>query len=289
MPKRTDTLIAGQYFLAVEGLALIRTTLRNPSVGRARVEEIRGIIEGFGEFPNSLEIPMTEYDVDDGYTAWAPRYDGPNPAIEAEEPIVHALLADAPPGIALDAACGTGRHAAHLAGLGYDVIGVDGNEAMLAVAREKVPGGDFRRGRLDALPVDDASVDVLTCALALTHVEDLGPVIAEFGRVLRPGGHAVLSDIHPFATMTGSIAGFPEGQVTGGLPFVVNLTHRVSDYISAFTAARLSILSCVEPSVDDDLLKVFPSYAVLPDATRDAFLGTPYLLIWQLCTSPTST
>src|SRR5258708_22181637 len=99
---------------------------------------------------------------------------------------------------------------------------------MLAVARAKLPDADLRHGRLEALPVDDASVDVLTCALALTHVPDLAPVMREFARVLRPGGTAVLSDIHPFNTIVGgSIAGF-SGDVTKGIPYVVNLTHKFS-------------------------------------------------------------
>jgi len=120
--------------------------------------------------------PLTEHEVESGYTEWAPRYDGPNPAIAAEQPIVHRMLEAVAPGVALDAACGTGRHAAKLAELGHRVIGVDTTNAMLDVAREKVPEAEFRVGRLEALPVDDASVDVLTCTLALTHVEQLGPL-----------------------------------------------------------------------------------------------------------------
>ena len=86
MPRRTHTLLAGEYFLAVEGLAMIRTCLTDPSATAPRVDEIRGIVERFDEFPNSLAIPMSEHDVEDGYTRWAPTYDGPNPAIETEQP-----------------------------------------------------------------------------------------------------------------------------------------------------------------------------------------------------------
>ncbi|MFI5584740.1 methyltransferase domain-containing protein [Amycolatopsis sp. NPDC051758] len=53
----------------------------------------------------------------------------------------------------------------------------------------KASGGDFRLGELTHLPVDDAAVDLVVCGLALTHAADLGPVLAEFARVLRPGGH----------------------------------------------------------------------------------------------------
>jgi ubiquinone/menaquinone biosynthesis C-methylase UbiE len=281
-PDDAGTLLAGEYFLAVQGLAMIRTCLTDPSAARPRVDEMRGVIAQFDGFPYSLAIPMVEHDVEDGYTRWAPRYDGPNPAIESEQPIVHAMLADAPGGTALDAACGTGRHAAKLAELGYEVVGVDTTAAMLAIARAKVPAADLRQGRLEALPVEDASIDLVVCALALTHVARLDAVMPEFARVLRPGGQVVLSDMHPFTTMTGGIAGFPEDDLTRGIPFVVNRTHQISEYISAFSVAGLTILDCVEPAVTEAMLPFFPSYGVYPDATRQAFLGTPYLLVWRL-------
>jgi ubiquinone/menaquinone biosynthesis C-methylase UbiE len=279
--EHTDTLVVGQYFLAVEGLAMIRNALTAPSTTWARVDEIRELVAKFDEFPQSMQIPMTRHEVEAGYTKWAPRYDGPNPAIELEQPIVHGMLASVPVGVALDAACGTGRHAAKLAELGHAVIGVDTTDAMLAVAREKVPAANFRIGRLEALPVDDASVDLITCTLALTHVEDLAPVMHEFARVLRPGGQVVLADIHPLTTLTGGIAGFPE-DITRGIPYVVNLTHHVSEYVAAFLDARLAIVECLEPRVSETMLQVFPSYMFLPDATRQAFDDLPYLLIWRL-------
>ena len=261
---------------------MIRYCLTAPSEARPRVDEMRQILARFEEFPNTLAIPLTEHAVEDGYSAWTPRYDGPNPAIELEEPIARGMIAAAPPGDALDAACGTGRHAATLVEFGHRVVGVDTTEAMLAVAREKVPAADFRSGRLEQLPVEDETVDLITCALALTHVERLEPVMREFVRVLRPGGQAILTDIHPVATMTGTIAAFPDRDITHGIPYVRNLTHQVSEYVTAFLDVGLSIVACVEPCVTDPVLQVFPSYPILPDATRQAFLDTPYLLIWHL-------
>ena len=41
---------------------------------------------------------------------------------------------------------------------------------MLAYARRRVPGGAFRVGELDRLPLPSESVDVIVCALALVHV-----------------------------------------------------------------------------------------------------------------------
>jgi ubiquinone/menaquinone biosynthesis C-methylase UbiE len=273
-------LFAREFFLSVIGLALGRHILTAPDDVRPRLDEVRGIIEKFDEFPNSLEFTLHQLDTEPGYTRWAPTYDGPNPAIETEEPVVHALLADAPRGAALDAACGTGRHAAHLASLGYDVIGVDTTDAMLDVARAKVDGADFRRGRLEALPVDDESVDVVTCSLALTHVPDLAPVFREFARVLRPGGWVVTSDMHPVTTTFGGGAAVFPSDTPGELPYVVNRVHEVSAYIDAFTAAGLSVTRCLEPTFGVDIARRAPSYPVYPEATVQAFEGLPYILVW---------
>ncbi|WP_241582192.1 class I SAM-dependent methyltransferase, partial [Rosenbergiella nectarea] len=75
---------------------------------------------------------------------------------------------------------------------------------MLARARAEVPGAGFRLGELTRLPVEDGAVDLVVCALALAHVPDLEPVLAEFARVLRPGGHLVISDMHPEVVARGS-------------------------------------------------------------------------------------
>ena len=282
MAPRTDTLLAGEYFLAVQGLAMIRRCVTNPTAVRPRAEEIRQIAARWDEFPNSLAIEVAEHDVEDGYTRWAPRYDGPNPAIAAEQPIVHAMLEGMPVGVALDAACGTGRHAAKLAELGHRVIGVDATPAMLDIARDKVPAADFRLGRLEDLPVGDASVDLVTCALSLSHVRDLVPVMHEFARVLRPGGQAVLSDMHPFVTETSGSAAFPEEDITKGVPFVVNLTHHVSEYLSAFASAGLTMRDCIEPTFTEETVQGVPAYGLYPDAVQQAFVGLPWLLIWRL-------
>lgn len=284
MPGDNTTILkVGEYFMAVEGLAMMRHILTDPAKGRARGEDIRRIVENFNDFPQSLDLPVTEHDVESGYNKWAPKYDtSDNMAIEQEEPVVRGLIELLPRGDALDAACGTGRHAATLAQLGHTVIGVDATEAMLAIARRKVPNAGFRIGALESLPVDTASVDLVTCALALTHVLDLAPVMREFARVLRPGGRAVISDMHPFAAMTSAVAAFGTDDGSPGVPFVVNRVHQLGEYIAAFHGAGLTIEACLEPCITDEMVPRFPTYGAFPDGTRDALLGLPWLLIWQV-------
>jgi SAM-dependent methyltransferase len=282
MHERHDEMLAAQYFIAVAGMAAMRHCLTEPSAVRSRLDDVRAVVHRLDEFPNNLVVPLVEYEVSRGYDAWAPRYDGPNPAVEVDEIEVHSLLDDVNGRVALDAACGTGRHSAYLSSRGFEVIGVDSNRTMLALAESKVPAGDFRLGDLTALPVDDGAVDVVVCSLALTHVEPLGPVIAEFARVTRPGGFVILSDMHPTAVTFGGAAVFPADSRRFELHFVRNLLHPVGDYLRAAAAAGLVVRECREPVVPESAITTNPAYTVVPAAVRQAFEGLPFLLVWSL-------
>ncbi len=280
-----DSFVAGQYFLAAAGMAAMRRILSRPAEGRPRLAEIRDIVANFDEFPNNIEIEVVEHDVDSGYSTWAPIYDGPNAAIESEEPVVHAMFDGLAPGPALDAGCGTGRHAGHLAALGFDTIGVDATAAMLDIGRERCPEVDFREGRLEALPLDDASVDVVVSALAVCHASDLDAVFAEFARVTRPGGTVIVSDPHPTTVQFGGVAGFrdSESDPLAGftMPFIPNLLHPLHTYVNAAISAGLEIVECREPTFTEAGMAGNPAYAVMPEAVSQAFEGLPFIVVWK--------
>src|SRR5437660_4362338 len=82
-------LRAGHYFLGIEGLAMVRKMWTDRDGTTARATEMCKVVAKFDEFPNTLEIPLVEHDLDAGYTEWSARYDGPNPAVEGEQPVVH--------------------------------------------------------------------------------------------------------------------------------------------------------------------------------------------------------
>jgi len=191
------------------------------------------------------------------------------------------LFASIEPGTALDAACGTGRHAEVLAGLGHDVIGVDANPHMLERARQRVPEGDFRIGRLEALPLEAGAVDLAVCSLALTHLEDPAPAVAELARVVRPGGRIVLSDVHPCWVALGAQAAFRDVDDRRG--YIHNHVHWPGAYLAAFRETGLEVLACHEPVYRREEIDLWIDRLEIDvDVASEALVGMPAVLIWEL-------
>lgn len=92
----------------------------------------------------------------------------------------------------LDAGCGSGMAAEMAAARGAVVSGVDAAEAMLAIARARVPAGDFRQGDLESLPFADASFDVVTGFNSLQYAGNPVLALREAGRVAKRGGFVVI-------------------------------------------------------------------------------------------------
>jgi SAM-dependent methyltransferase len=97
-------------------------------------------------------------------------------------------------GLVVDLGCGSGIWARELASAGYDVLGVDVSAAMIALARERVPEGTFRRGSLLAAKVPPcvAVTAIGECLCYFGDGSDPWPALPELFRrihdALRPGG-----------------------------------------------------------------------------------------------------
>ena len=268
-----------QLELALAGIALARNWL----VGdRETVEMIEAEVRRLAETPGNGWSDVPERTVAEGYPEWASGYDQPsNPIIRLEESVVPALLAESPPGSALDAACGTGRHTARLVDLGHDVVGVDETEAMLSLARTRVPGADFQIGSLAALPLEDGEFDLAVCSLALTHLAELGPAVSELRRVVRPGGRVVVSDVHPTLVALGSQAAYRVDDDRAG--FVRNHQHWPGAYLAAFTAAGLDVRASYDLAYRREEVDLWVSRLDLaPEVAYEALVGLPAIIVWDL-------
>jgi SAM-dependent methyltransferase len=290
------------YLLGLEGIALLRafSGVYDRDFTIARFREVQALLDAVEELGEGVEAPPTT--TREGYARWAPFYDEPgNQLIDLEQPVVRGILDGLPLGVALDAACGTGRHTAYLASLGYRVIGVDTSPEMLARAREKVPEGEFYEADLHDVPLTDDSVDVVVCALSLSHVPDLTPPLTEFVRILRPNGHLVISDSRG---LIGDI-GLPLVKVgpDGEFGYMPTYARLASDYLAAALPLGLQVRRCEEPRVPSPLFgddrtdlydgvrppdhvpgsppNIWSLHAWCPAATNAAWRGKPSSIIWH--------
>lgn len=136
------------------------------------------------------------------------------------EPIEKMVLAAVrPPRRVLDLCCGTGRLAAHLEAMGYQVTGLDLSGEMLAIARERAPGCRFVKGDARRFSFE-RPFDLVLCTYdSLNHVlelDELGDVFRCVRDSLEPGA--------PFVFDLGTEWGF---QTRWSEPHVVVEDHHV--------------------------------------------------------------
>lgn len=178
------------------------------------------------------------------YALWAANYPphAHNPLMELEQHAVSALLPPLSDLFVLDLAGGTGRYGLLAQEQGAAlVLSLDNSRDML----ERNPLAGRVCATTESLPLPASSVDVIVCGLALGHLPELGASIGEIGRVLRPHGMALISDVHPFVALNGAERTFTG---TDGRAYAVeHHVHLYEDYARAAAAAGLRIDAVSEP------------------------------------------
>jgi arsenite methyltransferase len=122
------------------------------------------------------------------------------PDILAQRVAIRTALALTPGERELDVGCGPGLLCAEMAGAvgsAGTVVGVDTEGSMLRIDGDNGRGlrqMSVRSGEATSLPADDAAFDAVVCTQVLEHVPDVAAALAEFRRVLRPGGGVLIVD-----------------------------------------------------------------------------------------------
>lgn len=148
----------------------------------------------------------------------------------------------------VDVGCGTGllaREALGLIGPTGSLVGVDPSPGMMAQAH--LERARLVEGRAESIPLPDASADFLCMGYALRHIDDVHAALAEFRRVLRPGGRLLILEITR-----------PEGPVAraalkvymrGVVPLVARFVARHADTSRLWRFYWDTIDACITPAV----------------------------------------
>jgi SAM-dependent methyltransferase len=249
-----------------------------------RIAERGGSCCGTGRAADSGRAVARAVGYSDGEVEGAP--DGANLGLGCGAPVGELELREGE--TVLDLGSGAGFDvfiAARQVGPGGRVIGVDMTEEMIERARENATRAgldhvEFRHGRLESMPVEDATVDAVTSNCVINLVPDKGAVFRETARVLRPGGRLVVSDI----VLDGPLPDAVAQDLLAWVGCVAGAMQRDA-YFGALREAGLSdveivrdvdYLASVECSVPDELEDLVRRTGVQPDQFRGVVRSVTY-------------
>jgi malonyl-CoA O-methyltransferase len=189
----------------------------------------------------------------EAYAQWASTYDSDrNRTRDLDETVTRSVLGHLRFKSILEIGCGTGKNTSFFARIGEHVEALDFSENMIAEARRKSSATNVKFTVADITqrwPVDDASIDLVSCNLVLEHIENLRHIFAEAARVLTRKGMLFISELHPFRQYQGTVANFARDNQTIEIPAFV---HHISDFINAATTSDLALVQLNEWWHDED-------------------------------------
>ena len=143
--------------------------------------------------------------------SWSDNYDAvENKTRDLEAPALREMISGEDLDI-LEIGCGTGKNTEFLQTKAKHLIGADFSAEMLERAKTKITAEnvEFRQFDLrEDWDFAENSFDLITCSLALEHIENLDFVFEQAHKVLRENGRFYIGELHPFKQYQGSKARF---------------------------------------------------------------------------------
>jgi ubiquinone/menaquinone biosynthesis C-methylase UbiE len=177
-----------------------------------------------------------------------------------------------------DIGCGTGRHWQKIMAAGPKrLIGFDVSANMLSVLQKKFPQAEtyLIKGHLLA-PLQTGSCDLLISTLTIAHIENAAAALQEWARVLKPGGHMIITDYHPAALSKGAKRTFFHN---GKTVAVKNYVHPVDEIIAIAKQLNLQEIRLIEKNIDDSMQHYYEKQNAV--AVFEKWKGMP--VIYALC------
>ena len=212
------------------------------------------------------------------YDLWAKEYDNQdgNLMLALDETVFSGLLdeIDIKDKCVLDIGCGTGRHWGKILDkrprllAGYDV-----SEKMLEMLRQKFP--DAVTNILHQNKVSETAnntIDTIISTLTIAHIEKIDEAFAEWNRVLKPGGHIIITDYHPMALIKGGKRTFMHN---GKTVSVKNFVHSIDELTSIAGQLQWQRIRLTERSVDESVKHFYENKNAI--SVYESFTGVPVI------------
>ncbi len=190
------------------------------------------------------------------YNAWSQTYDTvENKTRDLEAKALRAIIEGENLSI-LEIGCGTGKNTEFLQTKAKKLIGADFSAEMLEKAKAKITAENVEFRQFD-LREDwnfaKDSFDLITCSLALEHIENIDFVFGQAFKVLRNGGKFYIGELHPFKQYLGTKARFETGS---GVFELECFEHHVSEFFAAGMKNNFAVVELKEWFDDDDKTQV---------------------------------
>ncbi len=204
----------------------------------------------------SRVFPLQETEVKEAYDIWAQSYDAQpdNLMLALDEKVFNELVERLSfyNKVIADVGCGTGRHWAKLyAKEPNRLIGYDVSQGMLKALKEKFPKAEIHQLTSNHLEeLENESCDVIVSTLAAAHIEDIADAFTEWKRVLKTGGHIIITDYHPDTLAKGGNRTFTHN---GKLIAVRNYVHPLIEIWSIANELGFKVDRFIEKQIDESV------------------------------------
>ena len=191
------------------------------------------------------------------YNVWAKNYDTvENKTRDIEAQALRKVVETDENIDILEIGCGTGKNTEYLLTKAKKLVGADFSAEMLAQAKGKVKAENVEFRQMDLREewnVNERQFDLITCSLALEHIENIDFVFGQARKILRANGLFYIGELHPFKQYQGSKARFETGSGVFELECFV---HHVSEFFEVAVKNNFQIVELKEWFDNDDKTQI---------------------------------
>lgn len=197
-------------------------------------------------------------DTKSAYDLWSKQYDSnENKTRDLEAQALRQTLKNIEFADCLEIGCGTGKNTEWLLTKADHITAVDLSEEMIARAKEKIKSDKVSFLQADIIKEWDFTnkkFDLISFSLVLEHIENLNHIFSQASKLLKPGGHIYLGELHPYKQYLGTKARF---ETNDGLQILECYNHNISDFVKSAGRNGLEVKD-INEYFDDDNSTISP-------------------------------